>query len=155
MSDQPITPAALRTPPRFDTRPTDDPTYNVDPGRGWVMFAGVMLAIVGALNLIYGIAAIGNSTFFVQDAKYVLADLKTWGWFLTVFGAIQVVTAIGIFRDFETARWLGVGFAAANMIVQFLALPAQPVWAIMVFFVDVIIIFGLLTYGGRNRYNLA
>jgi hypothetical protein len=29
------------------------------------------------------------------------------------------------------------------------------VWAIMVFFVDVIIIFGLLTYGGRDRHNLA
>ena len=45
-------------------------------------------------------------------------------------------------------------FAGANMLVQALVLPAQPVWAIMIFFVDVIIIFGLLTFGGRDRHNL-
>ena len=115
----------------------------------------VMLSIVGALNLVYGIAAIGDSQFYVRDVKYVIGDLKTWGWFLTVLGAVQLVTAIGVFRASEAARWLGIGFAAANMIVQFLVLPAAPVWAIMVFFVDVIIIFGLLTYGGRDRHNLA
>jgi hypothetical protein len=155
MSDLGITPAAVRTPPRFENRPADDPTYDVDPGRGWVLFAGVMLSIVGALNIVYGIAAIDNSQFYVHDIKYVVGDLKTWGWFLTVLGAVQVVTAIGVFRASEAARWLAIGFAAANMIVQFLVLPAQPLWAIMVFFIDVIIIFGLLSYGGRDRHNLA
>jgi hypothetical protein len=155
MSDQPTTPTAARTSPRFAARPADDPTYDVDPGRGWVLFAGVMLGIVGALNLVYGIAAIGDSTFFVRDVKYVLGDLNTWGWFLTVFGACQLLTAVGVFLTSEAARWAAIGFAAANMIVQFFVLPAQPVWAIMVFFVDVIIIFGLLTYGGRDRHNLA
>ena len=155
MSDLGTPPASVRTPPRFEARPADDPTYNVDPGRGWVLFAGVMLSIVGALNLVYGIAAISDSTFFVRDVKYVLSDLNTWGWFLTILGAVQVVTAIGVFRASEAARWLGIGFAAVNMILQFFVLPAQPGWAIMVFFIDVIIIFGLLTYGGRDRRNLA
>jgi hypothetical protein len=155
MSDLGTPPASVRTPPRFATRPADDPTYDVDPGHGWVLFAGVMLMIIGVLNLVYGIAAIGDSQFYVRDVKYVIGDLKTWGWFLTILGAVQVITAIGVFRASEAARWLGIGFAAANMIVQFLVLPAQPVWAIMVFFIDVIIIFGLLTYGGRDRHNLA
>jgi hypothetical protein len=151
MSDLHMTPAAARIP----SRPADDPTYDVDPGRGWVLFAGVMLSIVGVLNLAYGIAAISDSTFYVQNVEYVLGDLKTWGWFLTAFGAVQVIAAIGVFRASEAARWAGIAAAAANMLVQFLVLPAQPVWAIMVFFVDVIIIFGLLTYGGRDRHNLA
>ena len=115
----------------------------------------VAVLLAGVLNLVYGIAAIGDSQFYVRDVKYVIGDLKTWGWFLTILGAVQVITAIGVFRASEAARWLGIGFAAANMIVQFLVLPAQPVWAIMVFFIDVIIIFGLLTYGGRDRHNLA
>ena len=91
----------------------------------------------------------------MRDVEYVIADLKTWGWFLAVLGVAQLITAVGVFRASEAARWAGVVFAAGNMIVQFLVLPAQPVWAIMVFFVDVIIIFGLLTYGGRDRHNLA
>jgi hypothetical protein len=34
---------------------------------------------------------------------------RTWGWFLTVLGAVQVVTAIGVFRASEAA---GGGFSA-------------------------------------------
>ena len=33
-------------------------------------------------------------------------------------------------------------------------MPAYPVWAVMVLLIDVIIIFGLATYGGRDRYSL-
>ena len=31
---------------------------------GWWVFAGVLLIVAGVLNMIYGIAAIGNSKFF-------------------------------------------------------------------------------------------
>ena len=34
-------------------------------------------------------------------------------------------------------------------------MPAYPLWAVMVFMVDVIIVFGLLSYGGRDRRSLA
>ena len=34
-------------------------------------------------------------------------------------------------------------------------MPAYPLWAVMVFMVDVIIVFGLLSYGGRDRHSLA
>ena len=48
----------------------DPSTYDVDPGKPWLIFAGVMLAIVGVLNLIYGVAMIDNSSFFVAETKY-------------------------------------------------------------------------------------
>jgi hypothetical protein len=38
-----------------------------------------MLAMLAALNLIQGIAAVSRSTFFVNDAKFILSDLNTWG----------------------------------------------------------------------------
>ena len=153
MSDRDTTATGTRAIPQV--RAANDPTYDVDPGKGWVLFAGIMLAIVGVLNLVYGIAAISDSTFYVRDVEYVIGDLKLWGWFLTIVGAAQVVVAIGVFRGSELARWLGVLFAACNIFIQFLVLPAYPVWAIMVFFVDVIIIFGLVNYGGRDRHSLA
>jgi hypothetical protein len=140
---------------RITPRAADDPTYDVDPGKGWILFAGVMLAIIGVLNLIYGIAAVSDSQFYVQNVHFVISSLKTWGWFLIVIGAVQLLVAIGIFRESEAARWGGIAFAAINIIVQFLIFPAQPGISIMIFFVDVIIIFGLLTYGGRDRRSLA
>ncbi len=140
---------------RVAQRPPDDPTYHVDPGRGWLLFAGIMLALVGALNVVYGIAAVDDSTFYVRDVKYVLGDLNTWGWFLLVIGVFQLAAAFGVWRQTEWGRWLGILMASLNAIVQFMILPGYPVWAIMVFFVDIILIFGLLTYGGRNRWSLA
>ena len=146
-----------------DVQPTGVParlsgsgdTYDSDPGKGWLLFAGIMLAIIGALNVIHGIAAVDNSTFFVRDAKFVLADLNTWGWVLLVMGIVQLAAAFGVWRQTEWGRWLGILLASINCIVAFMFLPAAPVWTLMIFFVDIIIIFGLLTYGGRDRYSLA
>ena len=39
---------------------------------GWVTFAGILLLLSGALNVIYGISAISNSKFFNQNADYCL-----------------------------------------------------------------------------------
>jgi uncharacterized membrane protein HdeD (DUF308 family) len=138
----------------MSTRPIDPSTYDVDPGRPWIIFAGALLALAGVLNIIYGIAGIGNSKVFVRDAEYVLGNLKTWGWILLIAGIIQLVVAFGVWAATEWGRWLGVIAAALNMFVQFFALPAFPGRALTLFFVDVIVIYGLLTYGGRDRYSL-
>src|SRR3954453_1425632 len=92
-------------------------------GYGWVAFAGTMVAIVGALNFIYGIAAISNSRFYARDVTYVISDLNTWGWFLLVLGVVQFLAAFGIFTGSELGRWVGILSAAGNAIIQMIALP--------------------------------
>jgi hypothetical protein len=42
-------------------------------GYGLVLFASVLLVVVGFFNLIYGIAAIANSHVFTANAHYVFA----------------------------------------------------------------------------------
>jgi len=119
-------------------------------GAGWIMFAGTMLAIVGSLNVIYGIAAVSNSKFYVHDAKYVFSDLKTWGWFLIIIGAIQFLAAFSIWAGTSWGRWVGIASAGANSIVQLLAIPAYPLLSLALFAVDVLVIYGLVAYGGRR-----
>jgi hypothetical protein len=136
-------------------RPHDDPTYDVDPGHGWVLFAGIVLAVVGVVNIGYGLAAVDNSQFYVRDVAFVIGDLQLWGWFLLVVGVVQIVTSVGIWRATEWGRWLGILSASINGFIQFFVMPASPLYAVMVFMIDVIVVFGLLTYGGRDRYNLA
>src|SRR4051812_23439419 len=98
---------------------TEAAGYDVDPGKGWVLFAGIMLAVVGAINLFAGIAAIDGAQFYVHNVKFVIADLKTFGWFMTVFGLLQLVTAFGVFRNSDAARWAGIAIAGLNMLLQF------------------------------------
>jgi len=119
-------------------------------GYGWVVFAGTMLALVGTLNFIYGIAAVSNSKFFVRDVTYVISDLKTWGWFLLILGAIQFIAAFGIFTGSELAKWIGILSAVGNAIVQMLALPGYPFLSLAIFTIDILVIYGLVAHGGRK-----
>ena len=54
-----------------------DAAYDEDRGLGWLVFAGIMLSIIGILNIVHGIAAIDSSTVFTANAKYVITDLNT------------------------------------------------------------------------------
>jgi hypothetical protein len=128
-----------------------DRTPVKEAGGGWVGFAGTMLAIVGTLNVIYGIGAIDDARVYVGDTQYIFGDLNTWGWFLVLVGSIQVVAAFGIWNRVPWARWTGVVSASGNAILQLLFLPAFPLLSLALLAIDVLVIYGLLQYGGRTR----
>jgi hypothetical protein len=119
-------------------------------GEGWVLFAGVMLAMLATLNVIEGIAAVSTSTFFVNDAKYILSDLNTWGWVLIALGVVQGLTAIGVWMKIKAIRWVGVTIAALNAIAQMFFIPAYPLLALMLFTLDILVIYGLVAHGSRR-----
>jgi uncharacterized membrane protein (DUF2068 family) len=134
-------------------RPSGEFEYDSDDahGQGLVTFAGVMLAIAAVLNTLYGIAAIDTAHFYTQHAKYVFCDLNTWGWFLLALGVVQAFAAFAIWRGTPWARWFGVACASVNAILQTLWIPAYPVLAMTILTLDIIVIYGLLAYGGRRR----
>jgi hypothetical protein len=120
-------------------------------GDGWIAFAGVMLMIVGIMNVIGGIAAIDNANVYVNNAKYTFGDLNTWGWVILLTGSVQVLAALGIWARNQFARWLGVGFASLNAMAQLLALPSFPLLSLALFSVDILIIYGLIAYGSHDN----
>jgi hypothetical protein len=122
-----------------------------DKGAGWLLFAGIMIVMVGILNVIYGIAAIDNANFFVADQKYIVSDLNTWGWVTLVLGTVQIIAAFSIWSGGNFGRWLGIGVAALSAIAALMSIPAYPFWSLAVFTVDILIIYGLATYGGGHR----
>jgi hypothetical protein len=124
--------------------------YDDDRGYGWVMFAGTMLALVGVLNFIEGIAAISRSHFFTSNAHYVFGDLKSWGWTVLFLGVIQGLTGFGVLVKNQVARWVGVAFAFLNAIAQLLMIPSYPFWSLTLFTIDILIMYGLIAYGGRS-----
>jgi hypothetical protein len=133
--------------------PTSGPAYTAsreDDGSGWVTFAAVMLLIAGVLNFIYGLAAVDSANFYVDDAKYVISDLNTWGWVLMVIGAIQFGGALALFAGNAIGRWIGILAAGLNGIAQLLSIPSYPLLSVTLFAVDVLIIYGLVAHGDRR-----
>ena len=126
------------------------PAIRDDAGGGWLTFAGVLLLIVGVMNFIGGIGAIDDSKFFVGNATYVVGDLNTWGWVILILGSVQVLTAFGLFARNGFARVVGVVFASLAAMASLLMLPAFPLWALALFTMDVLIIYGLISYGGED-----
>jgi hypothetical protein len=121
-------------------------------GVGWITFAGIMLLFAGIMNFIWGIAAIDDSAFFTDEGRYVLFDdLNTWGWFLVIVGALQVAAAISIWNGGTYGRIFGIACAILNALILLFTVNAFPFAAFMLFIVDLLVVYGLAVYGGRQR----
>jgi hypothetical protein len=121
-----------------------------DRGTGWVLFAAALLMTLGTLNVIDGIAAIGNSSFFVRHAHYLVGDLGSWGWVLVAIGVGQGLSGLAISRRSEIGMWAGIGFALANAMAQLQFMQAYPWWSLAMFTLDLLVVYGLVVYGGRR-----
>ena len=136
---------------RVPDRGAGPAVYDEESGAGWLLFAGIMVVIVGVLNVIYGIAAIGNSSFFVHDQKYILSNLNTWGWVTLVLGALQILAAFSIWQGGQFGRWFGIIAAGLSSIAALMSIPAYPFWSLAIFAVDFAIVYGLAVHGGQGR----
>jgi len=122
-------------------------------GQWMIIFAAVLLAVVGFFNLIDGIAAIANSHIFIANAHYVIGDLRAWGWVTLISGAVLVLAAVGVMAGNQVARWFAVAMIALNAIAQMFFIPAYPFWSLMIIAVDVVALWGLCAYGSRENLS--
>jgi hypothetical protein len=116
-------------------------------GLGRAIFAAVFLMIGGVLNVIYGIAAIGNAHFFVHDTHYVFGSLKSWGWVSLILGILEILASLSLLRGAAFGRWFGIFAASLVAIDALLEIPAYPLWSIAIFALSLWIIYGLVIYG--------
>jgi hypothetical protein len=95
-----------------------------------VPFSGVLLLLLGTLNFVEGVAAVGNVHFFVANTHYIAGSPKFWGWIAMIVGVVQVCVGLGVFVRNQLSRWVGV------TIRSILAL-------------DILAIYGLVAHGKR------
>ena len=110
---------------------------------GWWVFAGILLMIAGVLDVIWGIAAIGNSKFFTANATYIVSGLNTWGWIVLLIGVLQLFAAFSLFSGGSFGRWVGILAASLSAISALLSIPGSPFWSLCVFALAIIVIFEL------------
>lgn len=128
------------------TYETEEPSYK---GAGWVLFATIMFVIAAGLNIIWGIAAVSGSHFFVANAHYILSGLNTWGWVAIGFGAVEALAALSIWRGGSLGRWFGIIVAGAAVFVAMMSVPAYPIWSLTLVALYILVVYGLAAYGGK------
>ena len=124
--------------------------YNEPHGIGWVLFSAIMLAFVGVWGVVEGILAISSSKVFTANATFVFSGLNTWGWIVTILGALCLVAAFSLMSGSEIARWFGIAVAGASAFGQLFFADAYPWWSMAVFAIDILIIYGLAAYAGAR-----
>jgi hypothetical protein len=125
----------------------DDVKGEIDR-RSWLDFAGVMLILVGAFNIVDGLAAVSGSSYVADNLLF--ANLDAWGWFFLIWGILQVFTGIAVMRGARWAAIVGIVAASFNAIAQIAAARTFPVWSLAIVVADVLVIYGLVQYGGKR-----
>jgi hypothetical protein len=111
---------------------------------GLIVFAASIMIMVGAFQIIGGIAAIFDDQFFVVTQNYVFdLDATAWGWIHLLLGILIVFAGWGIFSGATWARATGMLLAILSAISNFTFIPYYPVWSIVIIALDVAVIYAL------------
>jgi hypothetical protein len=122
---------------------------------GMVVFAGMMLVMLGGFQAIEGLVAIFRDDYYLVTRSGLLVemDYTAWGWTHLIIGLIAVAVGIGVFAGQTWARVTGIVIAGISALVNIAFLPAYPIWVTIVIALDVLVIYALAVHGREVTYN--
>jgi hypothetical protein len=134
--------------------PDDEPgawTPLVSGWLGWIFFAGVLLIMVGVLQVIEGLVALFDEGYYVvgADQLAVPADYTVWGWVHIMVGVLAALIGVGLLTGNMVARGAAVGLASFSALTSLAFVAAAPAWSVIVIGIDVLVIFAIVVHGGE------
>jgi hypothetical protein len=117
-------------------------------GVGRVTFGGVLLLIVGTLNVVYGIGALDDANIFVGEKRYIFTNLHTMGWILLILGIIQLTGGFSLLAGNAYGRVIGIVAGSLGAIAALFSIGGNdPWWSLAIFFLSVWVVHGIIIYG--------
>ena len=115
---------------------------------GWVVFAAVIVIVMGVFEAIEGLVAIFKDQYYLVPSTglVVSVDYTVWGWVHLLLGLAAVAAGIALLQGRGWGRILVIGLAGLSAIVNLGFLSAYPVWSTIVIAFDVIVIFALTVH---------
>ncbi|MGZ4632568.1 MAG: DUF7144 family membrane protein [Actinomycetes bacterium] len=115
----------------------------------WILFAGVMMIMLGFFQMIAGIVALADDSYFVVKSGDLLVSTSytTWGWAHLIVGAVVAAAGFGVMVGQMWARVVGIVAALVSSLVNLAFLAAYPVWMTLMISFDVIVIYALTVHG--------
>jgi len=121
-------------------------------GFGWKVFAGIMILIVGVLNVFDGLVGLTQENYvkqFTNGQLPVTNNIKTWSWVVLIIGVIMILAGFLIFSGNMFGRVVGILVASLNLLVQLAYLNHNTFWSFTMILIDILVIYGLAAHGGR------
>jgi hypothetical protein len=114
---------------------------------GWVGFAGLLMIVIGSLDVFQGLIAIIRDEYYVLTPKQIIVfDLTTWGWITLVWGIVVALAGCALLGGMGWARWFTIVVGSLNFFVQlaFLGASPYPLWAVTVVALNVLVLYALI-----------
>jgi hypothetical protein len=109
---------------------------------GMLTFAGVVLVIAGAINLLDGVVALAKDDYFRAD-QLLFGDLSAWGFWWLFVGLLMLWAGLQVVSRKEAGLGLGIGLAGLNLFTQLMFLQVHPGWAVSLMVLDLVVIWAL------------
>jgi hypothetical protein len=125
----------------------DSDRYPAEPNTwaiGFTIFAAVMMLTMGVFQLLQGIVAVADDSFYVRAPNYTFEiDTTGWGWIHIIIGLIVALVGLAVLVGSVWGRMLGIVVVMLSMISNFLFIPYYPLWSLLIIAVDVAVIWAL------------
>ena len=118
--------------------------------RRWasVLFAAIMMIMVGIWQALQGLIAIFENEFYVATRNYLFEfDATAWGWIHLLIGLLVAFAGWGLLSGRTWARMVAITLAVLSAIANFLFIPYYPFWSLLIIAVDVFVIWAIAAHG--------
>ncbi|GAA3388330.1 DUF7144 family membrane protein [Cryptosporangium minutisporangium] len=138
-------PAVAPTGPASHTQPRAEMTG----WAGWVIFAGVLLILIGAFHACEGLVAIFDPGYYAvtENGLAIEIDYTGWGWVHLILSLLLIGAGAGLIAGQMWARVVGVVLASFGALVNLAFLAAYPIWSTMLIALDVLVIYAIVVHG--------
>jgi hypothetical protein len=117
-------------------------------GAGRVVFAAVLLIMVGVLNIIYGIGALDDANYFVGQTRFILDNLNTLGWVVLILGIVQLTAGFSLMGGRTYGRVLAIIAGSLGAVGALFSIGgSNPWWSLCVFALCIYIVHGIIVFG--------
>ena len=115
---------------------------------GLILFAGIMMIMVGIWQALQGLIAIFENEFYVATRNYLFEfDATAWGWIHLLIGLLVAFAGWGLLSGRTWARVVAITLAVLSAIANFLFIPYYPFWSLLIIAVDVFVIWAIAAHG--------
>ena len=138
----------------------DEGTATPTGWTGWILFAGLMMIVMGIFQAIEGLTALFRDTYYVVASSGLLVSVNytTWGWTHLAVGVLAALAGVALMAGQMWGRFVGVALAIISATVNLAFVAAAPVWSVVVIAIDVVVIYAICVHGGelsRSSRNIS
>ena len=98
-----------------ESRPASPPRTSTN-WTGWVSFAAIVLALNGTINLVQGLVALLDHSYYLVRSgdRLLLVDYAVWGVVLLIWGTLEILGGFALSATKAWARWFALLVACSG-----------------------------------------